>query len=217
MRRLAPLAAVAVLALAAPAVAHEGNPDYESLVTRAPDIPGLTVQVVNGDDSLQLVNTGSEEVTVIGYEDEPYVRMRPGGVVEVNRNSTATYLNEERYSGADVPASVDPKADPEWQVVARNGRYAFHDHRIHWMNEKDPPKLGDKAERQKVFDWKVPVRAGAASASIDGTLFWRGDAEGPSSAVYIGGAALLVASIAFAMVVQRRRRRGVAAPREEAW
>src|SRR5687768_14482032 len=119
MRRSA-LVAIALGALAAPAVAHEGNPDFESLVTGAPEVPGLRAQVVNGDDSLQLVHAGDREVVVIGYEDEPYVRMKPGGVVEVNRNSTATYLNAERYEGADVPASVDPKAPPRWQVVARN-------------------------------------------------------------------------------------------------
>jgi hypothetical protein len=222
MRRSA-LAAVALGALAAPAAAHQGNPDYESLVTRTPDVPGLRVQVVNGDDSLQVVNRGPRELVVVGYEDEPYVRMKPGGVVEVNQNATATYLNAERYSGADVPAGVDPKAPPRWKVVARNGRYEFHDHRIHWMNERDPPEIADEAKRQEVFDWKVPVRVGATTTSIDGTLFWRGRQDEAPAGAYVAGGGLLVAGVVLVVVVRRRRRSvggaqpGPAAPREEAW
>ena len=215
MRRTALFAALALAGLAAPASAHQGNPDFESLVTRTPDVDGLRVQVVNGDDSLQVVNTGRQEVVVMGYEDEPYVRLRPGGVVEVNQSSTAAYLNRERYSGADVPASVDPKDPPRWKVVARTGRFTFHDHRIHWMNEQDPPKLADEAERQKVFDWKVPIRAGATAASIDGALYWRGKSDDAPVGAYVAGGVLLLGSLLLVVVV-RRRRRG-AAPGEEAW
>ena len=216
MRRPALLAAVALTGvLAAPAAAHKGNPDFESVVNRVSGVEGLRVQVVNGDDSLQLVNEGDREVVVVGYEDEPYVRMRPGGVVEVNQRSTATYLNEERYGGADVPKSADPKAPPEWKVVARNGRYAFHDHRIHWMNENDPPKITDESQRQKVFDWRVPLRAGAAAASIEGTLWWRGGGDGVPLPAVIAGAVLILGSLVLLVVVRRRRRS--AEPREEAW
>lgn len=220
MRRSALLATLALGATAAPAVAHEGNPDFESLVTHTPDVAGLRVQVVNGDDSLQLVDDGLREtLVVVGYEDEPYVRFRPGGVVEVNRNATATYLNTERYEGADVPDGIDPKAAPRWKVAARNGRFVFHDHRIHWMNEQDPPKIADRSKRQKVFDWKVPLRAGAREATIDGTLFWRGSSAEAPLAAYVGGGVLILGSILLVPLVRRRRRRAATetGPTEEAW
>lgn len=216
MRRPALLAAVALTgALAAPAVAHQGNPDFESIVNRVNGADGLRVEVVNGDDSLQLVHRGREEVVVVGYEDEPYVRMRPDGTVEVNQRSTATYLNEERFGGVDVPASADPKAEPRWKVVARNGRYAFHDHRIHWMNESDPPKVADESRRQKVFDWRVPLRAGGATAAIEGTLWWRRRGDGVPLPALVAGGVLVLGSLVLLVVVRRRRRAG--APREEAW
>src|SRR5687768_11108826 len=121
MRRPAHLAAIATtLALAAPAVAHEGNPDYESLVTGVSGLRGLEVQVVNGDDSLLLINEGSEPVVVEGYDREPYARLHPDGRIEVNRRSSATYLNEERFGGVDIPEQVDPKAEPQWKQVATN-------------------------------------------------------------------------------------------------
>ena len=220
MRRSALLATLALGATAAPAVAHEGNPDFESLVTRTPDVAGLRVQGVNGDDSLQLVADGLREtVVVVGYEQEPYARLRPDGLVEVNQSSTATYLNTERYDGADVPDDVDPKAPPRWKAVARNGRFVFHDHRIHWMNEQDPPKIADESKRQKVFDWKVPLRAGSRDTAIGGTLFWRGRGGEAPIGAYIGGGALVLGSILLVPLVRRRRRRAAAdaGPREEAW
>jgi hypothetical protein len=222
MRRL--VVVLALLVFAAPALAHEGNPDFESLITGVQGVgDDLSAQVVNGDDSLLLINRGSQPVVVIGYEDEPYARLRPDGVVEVNENSTATYLNEDRYQGSKVPAGVDPRAEPKWKVVARNGRFTFHDHRIHWMNENDPPKLADESKRQKVFDWKVPVQEGDAKGQIAGTLFWRGKDDGAPLGAYIAGALLLVLSAVFVVVVRRRRRATdapagtPAAPREEAW
>lgn len=206
MRRSALLAAVALTgALAAPAAAHKGNPDFESVVNRVAGADGLRVQVVNGDDSLQLVNGGEQEVVVVGYEDEPYVRMRRDGVVEVNERSTATYLNEERFGGVDVPAAADPKARPRWRVVARNGRFAFHDHRIHWMNENDPPKVGDKSQRTRVFDWTVPLQVGGAPASIEGTLWWRGRSDGLPLPALVAGSVLIVGSLVLLLVVRRRR------------
>jgi len=216
MRRPALLAAVALTgALAAPAAAHKGNPDFESVVNRVAGAGGLRVEVVNGDDSLQLVNGGEQEVVVVGYEDEPYVRMRRDGVVEVNERSTATYLNEERFGGVDVPATADPKAAPRWRVVARNGRFAFHDHRIHWMNESDPPKVDDKSKRTRVFDWTVPLRAGGAPASIEGTLWWRGREDGVPLPALVAGGAVILGSLVLLVVVRRRRR--TSEPREEAW
>jgi hypothetical protein len=207
MRRPAHFAAIAIsLALAAPAVAHEGNPDYESLVTGVSGARDLKVQVVNGDDSLLLINEGSEPVVVEGYDGEPYARLHPDGRVEVNQRSSATYLNEERFGGVDIPSQVDPKAEPQWKRVATNGRFTFHDHRIHWMNENEPPKITDESQRQKVFDWKVPVQAGDASGSINGTLWWRGKDDGAPVATYVAGGAIVLASIAFVVIVRRRRR-----------
>ena len=153
------LAAVALCALAAgitatSAVAHAGSPDYESLVRGvSPQIPGFKVEVLNGDDRLAVENSGTRTVTIYGYNrrpQDPYIRMSPGGKVEVNLRSPAYYLNQDRFSGAKVPASADPKAPPSWKVVERNGRYEFHDHRMHWMSKTVPPQVKDKAATSKL-------------------------------------------------------------------
>jgi hypothetical protein len=220
MRRPALLASVLLCLLAAPALAHEGDPNYESVVTRVEGAPGLRAQVLNGDDRLLLINTGSETVVVEGYDGEPYARLRPDGTVEVNRRSSATYLNEERFGGVPIPAEADPDAEPAWRPVGRNGRFEFHDHRIHWMVENRPPKIADEEQRQKVFDWTVPLRVGDAEGAVAGTLWWVGRGGDAPVAAYAGGGALVLLSFAALVVVRRRRARAAApadGPREEAW
>ena len=183
-RRIAAAAALCALALGIPAgfaSAHEGNPDYESLVRGVtPAIAGFSVEVLNGDDRLGVQNTGRQTVTIDGYNEDPYIRMSPGGTVEVNLRSPAYYLNQDRFYGTKVPASAKAGATPQWRTVARTGRYEFHDHRMHWMAKRTPEQVTDKAKRTKIFDWKVPLRAQGTTGAIAGELSWRGTGSGCS-------------------------------------
>jgi hypothetical protein len=229
MARAARLTAVAALcaltaAITSPsAFAHAGNPSYESLVRGVtPQIPGFSVEVLNGDDRLEVQNSGPRTVTIDGYNGEPYLRLRPDGPVEANLRSPAYYLNQDRFYGAKVPASADPKAAPQWKVVERTGRYEFHDHRMHYMAKNVPQQVTDRSKRTKIFDWRVPLRAGGATGAITGQLFWRGDAPGAPVGAFVGLGAIVLLGVASVVVVRRRRRRSAgtaapAAPRGEAW
>jgi hypothetical protein len=209
---------------AASASAHAGNPDYESLVRGVtPKTSGLAVEVLNGDDRLEVQNTGRSTVTIYGYNRrprDPYVRLSPDGTVAVNLRSPAYYLNQDRFFGTKVPASADPKLAPQWRVVEHNGRYEFHDHRMHWMSKTVPPQVTDRSKRTKIVDWQVPLRVQGAPGAIKGELFWRGSEPGaPIGAIVALGAIVLLG--AASVVLVRRRRRAAAgaapAPREEAW
>ncbi len=214
--------AVAVLCVAVPAApAHQGNPNFRSEVSAiSPAVKGVTVEVVNFDDSLELTNRSGRTVTVVGYRGEPYVRIGADGRVEVNHNSPSYYLNDDRYAeGVEVPASATPKATPDWQVVDGTGRYAWHDHRIHWMAHSLPPQVADEHQRTKVFDWKVPVTVGAEQTTIRGSLTWVGK-QGGGFPVAAAISLIVAALIGLALIVTvRRRRRGPAAPgsAKEAW
>ena len=114
-RRIACAAALCALAAAIPATsafAHAGNPNFESLVNGvSPAIPGFTVEVLNGDDRLGVMNTGPRTVTIDGYSKDPYVRMSPDGTVAVNLRSPAYYLDQERdYGTVKVPAGATAAA-----------------------------------------------------------------------------------------------------------
>jgi hypothetical protein len=223
MRRtmIAALVPVLACALAAPAVAHQGDPRFDSVLTGA-GIPGLKVQVLNYGDRLLLQNHTGQTVTLEGYENEPYARLLADGTVQVNQNSPATYLNTDPYANATVPKTANAKAAPAWKTIEGDNRYETHDHRIHWMSPgATPDKVTDKAVRTKVFDWSVPVEVGDKRTAITGTLWWRGTdaAGGMPIGLIVGFVVLIVGSLVLVWVVRRRRGRDDRAPTEsaEAW
>jgi hypothetical protein len=212
--------ALAVAVAASPALAHEGNPDFSSQPTGiTPEVPGLEAEVLNYDDSLQVRNETDQTVLILGYEEEPYVRIDADGGVYVNTNSPAYYLNDDRYGESEVPASADPEAEPSWERVDGSGQYSWHDHRIHYMSRDVPPQVGDESERTKIFDWNVPVVVGNEDATIAGTLTWVGKDGGVSAGLIVGLGAAVLASVALAAWRIRRRSEGEDPdePAREAW
>ena len=177
IRSLACLVGLAVVAAVVPlaASADSGSPNYRSkLVAVTPKTKGLVVRVVDGDDALELRNATGANVMVPGYEGEPYLRFLKSGRVEVNVNSPARYLNEERYGGVAIPKTAGAKATPKWKLVAQGGEYEWHEHRIHWMSTIEPPRVKASGGKtlMKVFDWNVPLKVGADKVKVNGTLWW---------------------------------------------
>lgn len=158
---------------AAPASAHNvsgvGATNYETTLEGiAPETAGITARVVEGGSRLQLTNTNDRDVVVLGYEDEPYLRIGPDGVFE-NQRSPATYLNRDRTGSQTGPATVDAGAEPEWKKTSSGQTARWHDHRIHWMGAAvDRPD-----ERFVVEDrWIVPLRFSGDRLEITGQLVW---------------------------------------------
>jgi hypothetical protein len=146
-RRLAVLvvAVVAVAAPSAPSTAFAdaaGPTDFRTeIVSVEPDPSTIALSIEGGDSFVRIVVDRGTEVTVYGYDDEPYIRIDPDGTVFENLRSAATYLNDVRYGTADVPGDVDPEAEPDWQEVAEGGEWAWHDHRAHWMASEPPVNM----------------------------------------------------------------------------
>jgi len=214
-RQFGALALALAALLAPPALAHEGNPNYRSTVRAVqPAVEGLTVQVLNFDDRLELRNGSGRTVTILGYDDEPYARLLGDGTVQLNRRSPATYLNEDRFADAEVPDSADAEAAPVWRTLDGSSRFEWHDHRMHWMGKGLPPQVKDEDERTRVFDWDVPIAVAGRDATIRGDLVWVPDAGGgtPLAApIALGG--VVLGGLALMVLVRRRRR---SAPKE-AW
>lgn len=216
MRRALALGAVAALLLAMPAAAHQGNPNFRSILDAVtPSVRGLDLHVLNYDDRFELTNHSGRTITVLGYDGERYARVLADGTVEVNKRSPAYYLNDDRFADVKVPASADEKARPQWLVVDRTGRFEWHDHRMHWMSRSLPPQVKDRSQRTKIFDYAIPLLVGDQRGAIRGTLVWQPEGGGgPPVAALAGLAALVVAALAAVVVVRRRRRTGEA---NEAW
>lgn len=175
------LVSVALLvADATPALAHGRASDttnYSSRITRAPDLPGVRWKIYNGDEFLGVENTSQTELAVPGYiPGDQFLRIGPEGVF-VNRNSEAYYLNQDRYSRITPPAEVGPDAKPDWVKVSAAPRYAWHDHRIHWMSPVLPPQIRDPGQLTRISSWQVPFAYGGQQHELGGELLW---VPGPS-------------------------------------
>jgi hypothetical protein len=181
---------VALLGPASPAFAHAaGGSDisnFSSTITsvsamtsdgqptQAGTLPNVSWRVVANDALLEVTNRSGEELLVVGYQGEPYLRVGPDGIW-LNANSPASYLNGDRFAAVDVPAEANADAEPRWIRQPDQPTYAWHDHRIHWMSPTtDPPQVqesGGKTETT-VFDWTVPYKVGSQTYAVAGTLRW---------------------------------------------
>lgn len=190
---------VGVILVAAPAGAHNvsGVSATNYLTTLdgiSPDTPGITAQVVEAGSRLELTNTNDRDVVVLGYEDEPYLRIGPDGVFE-NQRSPATYLNRDRTGSQTGPSNVDPEAAPDWKQISSGHTARWHDHRIHWMGA-----AVDRPDHRFVVEdhWVVPLRHAGDRLEVTGQLVW---VPGPSPLPWWG---LVVALIVAGAVVGLR-------------
>src|SRR5215207_9325010 len=190
-----------LLVTAPPAAAHGAGGDdatsYRSVITSAGEAC-LDWSILGGDAQVQLDNRCNAVVTILGYEGEPYLRFSPGRVEE-NQRSPARWLNQDRYSTQPPPADASADANPDWQTVADGSRFAWHDHRIHWMAPSRPSQVSTDVGEQRVFDWSLQYQTSSTqeTQSLEGTLWWS-----PSPpwwlplAVVLAAAAVLLAACA---------------------
>jgi hypothetical protein len=198
-RRLGASLAIALALVwwtAAPAGADPPRPtNYRSTVRALdPEVDGVRAEVVGGDGFLELTVEPGHEVTVLGYEDEPYLRFKADGTVEENRRSPAVFLNRSRQGGTAAPPSTDAKAKPAWTEVADGGRWAWHDHRIHWMGAETPVVDADGRVTQFGPDgWSVPLEVDGTETLVRGDLVLTGGVSPlPTAAVVVVVAGLVM-------------------------
>lgn len=191
---------------ATPALAHEGNPDYRSVIDRVtPKVPGVSFQVLSYDSYFQLLDQHGHEVTIYGYEGEPYARVLKDGTVQVNEHSPALYLNDTRFPTEQVPPIADAKAPPRWKTVDNSGTFLWHDHRMHYGSTATPPQVTDTGRKTKVFDYTVPLRIDGRKGAIDGTLYWVGSPKASKLPFILAGIAIVLVGGALVLLARRRR------------
>lgn len=161
-----PLIAAGVLA--SPEVAHAdaaGPTDYRTeiiSITPSTDLVEFTIE--GGDAFVRAEVEPGHELLVLGYDAEPYLRIDADGEVFENVRSYATYYNEERFGGSDIPDIVDNGATPEWGRIGSGGAWSWHDHRAHFMGTGTPIGMepGDSFPAQL-----VPVEIDGSRTEIE--------------------------------------------------
>jgi hypothetical protein len=200
------LAVSTLLATAPGALAHGGNPNYRSVIRKVtPRVPNVTFQVLSYDSYFQVLDQHGHEVTIYGYDGEPYARILKNGTVQVNRRSPATYLNDSRFAEVTVPPVANPKAPPLWKTFDHSGVFVWHDHRMHYMSPALPPQVKDKSQKTKIFDYRIPIGVDGRRGAVDGTLFWVGSPQASKLPFVIAAIAVILIGGALVVVVRRRR------------
>jgi hypothetical protein len=143
-------------------------------------------------------------VVVLGYKGEPYLRIGPDGVYE-NRLSPATYINRSRKGGTPPESAEKAKVgDTDWAKVSSEPIARWHDHRIHWMGNINPPEVRNDPDQRHVIkmnaddpQWTVPMRLGTQEIVAKGELVWE---PGPNPLPWF---ALILVSLAAVVLVGR--------------
>ena len=186
-----------VIAAADPAGAHGvAGIQPSNFATRVlavvPAVRGVQVVAVDLGNKLELHNGTGHDVVVLGYDDEPYLRVGPAGSFE-NVRSPAVYLNRTRTGNVTVPASANPSAPPRWRRVGSGTTVRWHDHRAHWLATTNPPEVQrDPGSRHEVQHWTVTLLADGARIQVRGDVVW---IPGPSPWVWVAVALGLAAAV----------------------
>jgi hypothetical protein len=188
-----------VVGKASPAQAHvvgiggRASNYHTDVLDITPPVDGLTVRVLEAGNQLELTNHSGQDVVVLGYRSEPYLRVGPGGVYE-NRRSPSAYANRFANAPSRIPADLDPAAPPQWRRIADQPDAVWHDHRTHWSGPDPPAVAADRGHRQVVVpSWQIPLRLGQRTALVEGDIVW---VPGPAPWPWV-----LLALVAFAVVL----------------
>src|SRR5262249_19843567 len=184
-------------ASATPATAHGlgglSPTNYESILKSVtPHVAGLQVRVTDLGTKVELTNTGSRIVTVLGYDGEPYLRVGPTGVFE-NTRSPATYLNRSTKISGAPPKFANAHATPVWKRISTGTTARWHDHRAHFMGGEAPPEVARHPDRRQVVDnFVIPMRAGSEHVVARGQIVY---VPPPSPWPWVIGAVALAALV----------------------
>lgn len=187
--------------LATASVAHADPPspgDFRSeVVGIEPSSDGFTARIVGGDSFLELTAEEGVEITVPGYQDEPYLRFAADGSVFENRNSPTSFINASRFASS-TPEGIGPDTPPDWVQVASDGSFAWHDHRTHWMSPSPPAgaEPGDEIVRGV-----IPVSVDGARVEITVVSVWV-----PAPAPFAVAGGLIVGAVLLAVLLTSRGR-----------
>ena len=167
-------AAALALALATPALAHEGNPAVRvELDASATAFEGIEVAVVASvTDQLVVTNTTPDVLEVLDDNGDAFLRIGPDGV-DANLNAVGWYQTNNPFGLSEVPERAVAGAAADWAKVAAEPSWGWFDHRLHPAGVTGPPEVAAAGEPAEIAQWRVPVRWRGTGAAFSGTIVYR--------------------------------------------
>ncbi|MEV6605532.1 hypothetical protein [Kutzneria sp. NPDC051319] len=201
MARLVALVAVLLLALAAPASAHEADahtpPDRvgdlrSALIQSSQELPsGVQFQVLQNGEALWLRNSTRTDVVVLDPDGAQRYQIGPDGAA-VNAALPAEPTPSGDISEDPEKPTGDAAKAPRWQRISADPAVQWHDHYAHWGDATLPSQVvSDPGHEHLIRAWQVDLVSDGRTYQVRGELRW---IPGPSPAPWI----LVTASLAIA-------------------
>ena len=168
------LLAIAGFWLLSPATSAHADPaqpgNTRSVVTEiSPATSAIDVSIVGVDAFVKMKVQLGHSAEVIGYDEEPYLRIDEKGRVFENSWSPTVVINKTRYgTGSTVPTDYESTDAPTWRQIATNGEAIWHDHRVHWMSPLKPAVINDEG---LVQNWQIDMMVDGATTAVLGNLY----------------------------------------------
>jgi hypothetical protein len=181
------LALAGVLAMIRELQRSDGQPElaplpgrYSSEVTAVhPLRRGLRVRLSPTGEVMTVENRTGQDVVVLGYSGEAYLRITSAGVLE-NVRSMMSLLDRAAQPGSKVVLSPSAMAAartaaPQWRRVSTEPVATWRDRRTHWFGVQPPSSVRQRPDRsQAILDWAVPLEMAGRPVRVLGRLSWIG-------------------------------------------
>jgi hypothetical protein len=199
---------MALVVLAAPpAEAHTvtgvSPTDYQSeILAVSPAFGGVSVRLLDLGNRVELVNRGGVDIVVLGYQNEPYLRVGPGGVFE-NRRSPSVALNRATAAttNTSVPRPVGVAPPPSWRRTGDGRSVRWRDRRTRWEGPAPPSvEAAPPGAHVVVSQWLIGLRRGEEAAQVAGRITY---VPGPSPVPWLAVAGVLLAATTAAGLLRR--------------
>ena len=190
MSRLAALVAVLLLALAAPASAHEVDAhtppdkvgDLRSTLIDSQLPPGVEVRVLQNGEALWLWNSTRTDVVVLTADGAQQYQVGPDGAA-VNSSLPPEATPSGDISQDPPKPGDDTDKSPRWQRISTDPVVQWHDHYAHWGDSTLPAMVAaDPAHEHLIRAWEVDLVSDGQTYQVRGELRW---VPGPSPLPWI--------------------------------
>lgn len=170
------------------------------------DLGGAQLAAVSGTVPALVLQRGeADEVTVLGAEGEPMLRLRADGVAANLRSPT--WQQHERWDTGrpDPTTAADAAAEPDWELLAPDGRTAT------WLEPRGATGRvvpATSAEAGEELPFEVTVVVDDEPVTVRLATSWQGEAPPGDRSRRLPLVAAAVAATLAAAGLGRRRRGG---------
>lgn len=150
-----------------------------------PELPGIEhIHVDSLRAQFEVAAAPGHEVLVLGYNNEPYLRVDSFGRSWGNTSAPSWRANLSADGSTATSEDSHEGAVPTWEQLGTPTRVVWHDHRIHWMLPEPPTNADDDGT---VSDWEMHMVVDGEPVTVKGrltydpTVSWDTYAPSPSA------------------------------------